>query len=231
MRIFFSREHNVRSSQDPAIMTQAKGRCWASQLPHNNFFLHFFPGFNLRYHLCWRMLFWNDKFPNKQREIDNMEKLWRKYYLGVQSQTQCSQYWKRGDENKYFWGFHEDVVSSNSLKIYIPNNVWLSHTKGITCPDWILCIIGTWYDVRTLYEHWHFVFYKDIAELILLCCIYFMRIFGLEIRCVLGVKMVEEEDSELTSFHGQTRTTTVYKTTISENKMKTCRNDFTQLRI
>lgn len=44
-------------------------------------------------------------------------------------------------------------------------------------------------------------------------------------------QMVEEEDPELTSSGKQTRTTTAFRTTLSENDLKTNRKDFTQLRI
>ena len=43
--------------------------------------------------------------------------------------------------------------------------------------------------------------------------------------------MAEQEDLELTFSHGHTKTTTTYKTTISEDDLKTSRTDSLQLRI
>ena len=45
------------------------------------------------------------------------------------------------------------------------------------------------------------------------------------------IKMVEQEDSVLNSLHRRTKTTTVYRTTMSENNLKTSRTDFLQLRV
>ena len=42
-------------------------------------------------------------------------------------------------------------------------------------------------------------------------------------------KMVEEEDPELTSFHGHTQIVTLYRATVYENNLKTSRKDFPQL--
>ena len=44
-------------------------------------------------------------------------------------------------------------------------------------------------------------------------------------------KMVEEEDPELTSFHGHTQIVTLYRATIYENNLKTSRKDFPHLRM
>lgn len=46
-----------------------------------------------------------------------------------------------------------------------------------------------------------------------------------------GAKMAKQEDSELTSSHKQTKTTTFYRTALIDNDMKTIRTDFLQLRI
>lgn len=46
-----------------------------------------------------------------------------------------------------------------------------------------------------------------------------------------GIKRVEKEDPELPSSHGNTRTTTTYVTTISENEMMTYRKYITQFRM
>ena len=43
--------------------------------------------------------------------------------------------------------------------------------------------------------------------------------------------MVEEEDPELTSFHGHTQTVTLYRATIYENNLKTSRKDVPHLRM
>lgn len=47
----------------------------------------------------------------------------------------------------------------------------------------------------------------------------------------IGVRMAENKDPELTSSHGNTKTTTTYGTAIAENDLKTGRTDFLQLRI
>lgn len=44
-------------------------------------------------------------------------------------------------------------------------------------------------------------------------------------------KMVEEEDPELTSFHGHTQIVTLYRATLYENSLKTGRKDFPHLRM
>ena len=43
--------------------------------------------------------------------------------------------------------------------------------------------------------------------------------------------MVEQEDSELTSSHGNNKITTIYRAAIYDDYMKTSRKDFTQLKI
>ena len=43
--------------------------------------------------------------------------------------------------------------------------------------------------------------------------------------------MEEQENPELTSSHGHTKITTIYRATIYENDLKTDRKDFPQLKI
>lgn len=43
--------------------------------------------------------------------------------------------------------------------------------------------------------------------------------------------MIEQEDPELTSFHGHTRITTIYRATTDEKDLKTSRKDIPQLKI
>lgn len=47
----------------------------------------------------------------------------------------------------------------------------------------------------------------------------------------IWVKMAENKAPELTSSHGNTKTTTAYRTAVAENDLKTGRTDFLQLRI
>ena len=42
--------------------------------------------------------------------------------------------------------------------------------------------------------------------------------------------MVEKEDPELTSSHGHTKITTIYRAVICENDLKSSRKDFLQLK-
>ena len=44
-------------------------------------------------------------------------------------------------------------------------------------------------------------------------------------------KMVEQADLKVTSLHGHTKITTVYRATIDENDLKASRKDFPQLKI
>ena len=44
-------------------------------------------------------------------------------------------------------------------------------------------------------------------------------------------KVAKQEDAELTSSHGHTQITTIYRATIDENNLKTSGKDFPQLKI
>lgn len=46
-----------------------------------------------------------------------------------------------------------------------------------------------------------------------------------------GIKMTGWEDPELTSSNGHTKTTTIYRATLSEKNMRTIRTTLTQLKI
>ena len=54
--------------------------------------------------------------------------------------------------------------------------------------------------------------------------------FKFAFPCGVWINKEEQEDPELTSSHRHTNITTTYRATISENDLKTSRNDFSQLK-